>query len=137
VLYDAVVLPRGTGAVARLRNDGRALEFIKDQYRHCKPILAMGDGAQLLKACGISRSLQGAEPDSGLIVATANSKDEANGLRRGHCETSALRPGDRSAARLTDAHLSITWSAPILSAPRSDRVSTLARLAANMPRLSR
>jgi catalase len=78
VLYDAVVLPRGTGAVARLRNDGRALEFITDQYRHCKPILAMGDGAQLLKACGISRSLPGGEPDSGLIVATANSKDEAN-----------------------------------------------------------
>jgi catalase len=39
VLYDAIVLPDGTDAVQALRSDGRALEFIKDQYRHCKPML--------------------------------------------------------------------------------------------------
>ena len=37
----------------RLRADGRTLEFIKDQYRHCKPILAVGASDQLLTACGI------------------------------------------------------------------------------------
>ena len=42
VLYDAVVLPSGAGAIRQLRKDGRTLEFIKDQYRHCKPILALG-----------------------------------------------------------------------------------------------
>src|SRR5262249_9788134 len=57
VLYDAMVLPDGAAAVAALRADGRTLEFIKDQYRHCKPILALGAGAELLEACGIPRRL--------------------------------------------------------------------------------
>jgi catalase len=65
VLYDALVLPSGQDAINALRADGRTLEFIKDQYRHCKPILAMGDGEELLDACGISDG----QPDPGLIVA--------------------------------------------------------------------
>ena len=69
VLYDGVVLPSGAAAVDRLRTDGRTLEFIKDQYRHCKPILALGDGEQLLKACRIAPALPGGEPDPGLILA--------------------------------------------------------------------
>ena len=48
VLYDAVVLPDGAEAVTNLSRDGRMLEFVKDQYRHCKPILAMGDAIELL-----------------------------------------------------------------------------------------
>jgi catalase len=70
VLYDAVVLPDGTDAINTLRADGRILEFIKDQYRHCKPILAAGAGKQLLDACAIEASLPNGEPDPGLIVAT-------------------------------------------------------------------
>src|SRR6202000_104487 len=42
VLFDAVVIPDGQGAVEILAGDGRTLEFLKDQYRHCKPILAFG-----------------------------------------------------------------------------------------------
>ena len=48
VLYDALVLPEGAEAVDALRADGHTLEFIKDQYRHCKPILALGASEQLL-----------------------------------------------------------------------------------------
>jgi hypothetical protein len=43
VLYDALVLPSGADAVTTLGGDGRTLEFIKDQYRHCKPTLALGE----------------------------------------------------------------------------------------------
>src|SRR6185503_5690070 len=57
VLYEAVVLPDGADAVETLRADGRTLEFIKDQYRHCKPILAVGASDELLKACGIDTPL--------------------------------------------------------------------------------
>ena len=78
VLYDAVVLPPGAGAVRQLRADGRTLEFIKDQYRHCKTILALGDGGQLLEACGIAASLPTGKPDSGLIVAPATGKATAD-----------------------------------------------------------
>jgi catalase len=70
VLYDAVVLPDGAAAVQALRADGRALEFIKDQYRHCKPILALGAAADLLQACGIPTELPDGQPDPGLIVTT-------------------------------------------------------------------
>jgi catalase len=70
VLFDALVLPGGAAAVKALRADGRTLEFIKDQYRHCKPILAFGAGAQLLSACGIDATLPDGQPDSGLIIAS-------------------------------------------------------------------
>jgi catalase len=69
VLYDALVLPNGTEAVDALLSDGRTLEFIKDQYRHCKPILALGESSQLLEACGIDTALPDGQPDPGLLVA--------------------------------------------------------------------
>jgi catalase len=74
VLYDALVLPDGADAVAALRRDGRTLEFIKDQYRHCKPILVLGASTQLLQACGIDASLPDGQPDPGVLVAAAAAK---------------------------------------------------------------
>jgi catalase len=68
VLYDALVLPSGTDVVDTLRLDGRTLEFIKDQYRHCKPILALGRSDELLQACGINPTLPGGQLDQGLLV---------------------------------------------------------------------
>jgi len=72
VLYDALVLPDGDEAVSALRADGRTLEFIKDQYRHCKPILALGAATQLLNDCGIGAALPNGQPDSGLVIANGN-----------------------------------------------------------------
>lgn len=69
MLYDALVLPAGTTAISALREDGRALEFIKDQYRHCKPILVLGESEQLLQACAIETTLPGGQADPGLVVA--------------------------------------------------------------------
>jgi len=71
VLYDAVVLPEGAKAIDALRADGRTLEFIKDQYRHCKPILAASSSRALLDACGISPTLEGGQPDTGVILASS------------------------------------------------------------------
>jgi catalase len=70
VLYDALVLPDGDEAIKALRADGRTLEFIKDQYRHCKPILSIGASDQLLAACGIDATPPNGQPDRGLIVAS-------------------------------------------------------------------
>jgi catalase len=70
VLYDAVVLPDGPEAITALRADGHTLEFIKDQYRHCKPILAVGASSQLLTACGIDTALSGGQPDPGVMTTT-------------------------------------------------------------------
>jgi catalase len=68
VLYDAVVLPDGAEAVKTLAQLGHVAEFLKDQYRHCKPILALGASSQLLEAAGIWDTLPSGEKDSGVLV---------------------------------------------------------------------
>ena len=53
VLFDAVVVPDGEEAAGELAALGHVLEFLRDQYRHCKPILIAGAGEQVLAAAGI------------------------------------------------------------------------------------
>ncbi len=77
VLFDAVAVPGGDGAVAALENVGHALELIKDQYRHAKPILALGEGTKLLEKAGASLKLRSGQPDPGILVAPAGRAREA------------------------------------------------------------
>jgi catalase len=72
VLYDAVVLPDGVEAVQALGGDGRVLEFIKDQYRHCKPLLVLGAAADLLDKAGILETLPSGAADPGIVLGAAN-----------------------------------------------------------------
>jgi catalase len=51
--FDAVVIPDGEAAAASLSSLGQAVEFVKDQYRHCKAILAVGAGSALLEKAAI------------------------------------------------------------------------------------
>jgi len=71
VLFDAVVLPGGASAVEAMVANGIVLEFVKDQFRHCKPILALGDASRLLDAAGIPPALPTGEPDPGVLRAEA------------------------------------------------------------------
>ena len=84
VLYDALVLPDGDKAISALRADGRTLEFIKDQYRHCKPILALGAGAELLRACGIGATA--ARTISRTRGSSSHQRRRADGRLRRHCK---------------------------------------------------
>jgi catalase len=68
VLWDAVVLPDGDDALEQLGVDGRVLEFIKDQYRHCKPMLAIGSATGLLQKAGIPETLVSGHADPGLLL---------------------------------------------------------------------
>jgi catalase len=68
VLYDAVVVPAGKAAVKILGNIGQAPEFLKDQYRHCKPMLVLGEGVDLLQNAGIPQTLPSGEADPGLLI---------------------------------------------------------------------
>jgi catalase len=77
-LFDALVLPDGEDAVAALAGDGHTMEFIKDQYRHCKTILALGASERLLEQAGIitapgdtAQGKKGVQADPGLIVQAA------------------------------------------------------------------
>ena len=53
VLFDAVVVPDGPRAADQLSTLGHAREFLKDQYRHCKPILMLGAGQRVVEAAGV------------------------------------------------------------------------------------
>lgn len=65
VLFDAVVLPPvASGAPPA---DGLALEFVQQQYRHCKPMLVPSSAAALLAQAGIAEP---AAEDSGLLQVT-------------------------------------------------------------------
>jgi catalase len=68
VLFDALVLPDGDKAVETLARDGHTLEFLKDQYRHCKTILALGASATLLAKVGIAQKLPSGAKDPGILV---------------------------------------------------------------------
>jgi len=69
VLFDGLVLADGEAAIDRLANSGQAAEFIQNQYRHCKTILALGDARQLLEAQGIDGLLADGTPDPGVLMA--------------------------------------------------------------------
>ncbi|PUA28792.1 MAG: catalase HPII [Cellvibrio sp. 79] len=66
-LYDGVVIPDGDPAIIDLLRNAHALDFVRDQYRHCKPILAVGEGSKLLLNADIPLTLPNGEPDSTLI----------------------------------------------------------------------
>lgn len=72
-LFDALVLPDGEDGVNRLAADGHTAEFIKDHYRHCKPILALGASQALLTELGIDGNLPDGQPDPGIVVGAAGS----------------------------------------------------------------
>jgi catalase len=78
-LFDALILPAGDEAVAALAQDGHTMEFIKDQFRHCKTILALGDSRRLLLKAGLPLSMDKSlsQGGTGLIVADPGEVDEA------------------------------------------------------------
>jgi catalase len=77
VLWDAVIML--DGQTPSLCESGQAIEFLKDQYRHCKPILLFGGAKALLETLGLAANpgngpVQG---DPGLLVFDGNAADEA------------------------------------------------------------
>jgi catalase len=71
VLFDACAVPDGKEATTILGNVGHVLEFLKDQYRHAKPILALGTGAVLVENAGVAAMLPSGEPDPGVLIQKA------------------------------------------------------------------
>ncbi|MCC2658690.1 MAG: catalase [Panacagrimonas sp.] len=65
VLWDAVVIPGGAQALTGL---GTVREFVRDQYRHCKPMLLLGDAQDLLETLGIPSTMPDGSPDPGLVT---------------------------------------------------------------------
>ena len=67
-LFDGLVLPDGADGVNALGGLGQAMDFVTDQYRHAKPIMAMGASSLLLDQAGVTLELPGGQADSGIVV---------------------------------------------------------------------
>jgi catalase len=69
VLWDAVALPGGDAALALLAQSPEAVDFVKEQYRHSKPVFAQSDAAaQWLADMGIPTWLGDERPDPGVVL---------------------------------------------------------------------
>jgi catalase len=71
-LFDALVLPDGEAAVQTLAADGNTGEFVKNQYRHGKTIMAVGASIGMLGMFDIPGVLPGGDVDPGLISVSGN-----------------------------------------------------------------
>jgi catalase len=78
VLYDAVVVPCGPRSVEALGNDGYALHFVTEAYKHLKAVAAFGAGIDLLRKAGIAEPLaDGREVVAvGGVVSTTAAEDD-------------------------------------------------------------
>jgi catalase len=70
VVYDAVFIPGGNGAAA-LAKTKLAVQFVSEAYVHGKPIAAVGEGTDLLKAAHVDTGPEAAE---GIITAPADAR---------------------------------------------------------------
>jgi catalase len=68
-LFDALVIPDGDAAVQALLGNPDTMEFVKDHFKHCKTILALGVGRKLLELAGIGAA---AEQDPGILLAQSD-----------------------------------------------------------------
>ncbi|MCW3121339.1 MAG: katE [Flavipsychrobacter sp.] len=63
VLFDAVYVAGGTANVKALQNDGDALHFVNQAYKHCKAIATDSDAAALLDNTYIDKKANGVITD--------------------------------------------------------------------------
>lgn len=74
VLYDAVVVPCGPDAVETLSDDGYAVHFVTEAYKHLKAVGAFGAGIKLLRKAGIPEQIADAADvvtSHGVVTTTA------------------------------------------------------------------
>jgi catalase len=77
VLFDGLILPDGAAGVKILGGHVEVMDFISNQFRHGKTLLAIGASKVLLERAGVSESLASGEPDPGILVAAAAQAERA------------------------------------------------------------
>ena len=78
VLFDAVVLPDGDAGVKALLRNAHAVDFVAQQYRHGKTLLALGAAKALLDRAGIQAFLASGDVDPGVLMAEAKEAGTAH-----------------------------------------------------------
>jgi catalase len=72
IMFDAVYVPGGGSSAATLAQEGDAIHFINEAYRHCKPIAFSGTGAELLRRASVGEVVVAPErtvADKGVVIA--------------------------------------------------------------------
>ncbi|MGI8598689.1 MAG: DJ-1/PfpI family protein, partial [Chitinophagaceae bacterium] len=79
IMYDAVFIPGGKDAVEKLKKMGDTLHFIKEAYKHCKPIAAIGEGVEVIDACLLPELLtfDVVSSDKGVVTSRKEGDGEA------------------------------------------------------------
>jgi catalase len=77
VLFDGLVLPDGAEGVKALGAHIEVMDFISNQYRHGKTILALGVSKALLEKAGVPMALANDDADPGLVLGLAAKADHA------------------------------------------------------------
>ena len=82
VMYDAVYVPGGKESINTLKTEEEAIHFIREAFKHCKPIGATGNGMDLL-VCSDITGIKFADESSQVMsdkgVVTVN-KPQGNGF---------------------------------------------------------
>ena len=68
VMFDAVLVPGGAASAQLLANDGAAVHFVLEAYKHCKPLCLIGESAEILRSAGLLPA-EGAAP-AGVLIGT-------------------------------------------------------------------
>ncbi|HSO44034.1 MAG TPA: catalase-related domain-containing protein, partial [Rhodoferax sp.] len=77
VLFDGMVLPDGPGGVTLLGGLIEVMDFITNQHRHGKTILALGAAKVLLELAGVATSLASGEADPGILSGDSAKAEQA------------------------------------------------------------
>jgi catalase len=68
VMFDAVLVPGGGASAQALAQDGDAVHFVLEAFRHCKPLCLIGESVELLRGAGVSGA--DAPAPAGVVIGT-------------------------------------------------------------------
>ncbi|GAB3458375.1 catalase [Streptomonospora sediminis] len=68
VLYDAVVVAGGAASAASLAEDGLALNFVAEAFKHAKPLAALHEGVGVLEAAPLPRLRLAGDGDTAAVA---------------------------------------------------------------------
>ena len=71
VMFDAVYVPGGAQSIKTLKQQGEAVHFINEAFKHCKAIAATSEGVELLSMAnleGVKLSQDGVRSEMGVVT---------------------------------------------------------------------